>query len=186
MKCDKCDGEMTQLLTSFFCPKCEENTPSNPADNAAMNKLTNKKCGCAWEDDCDCHTKGGCGDCGKSGGCSAYPKGHSLHSSVKETYVLYGPIKKVSYYPLGGSHEFKFEYHDTSPLTLMKFKNRIVNKIIHKDDLLGGTIGRLSALIPSFKEGFTLYYQMPTNKFCISGPGWSWNSTLNKWDFTPC
>lgn len=179
MKCNKCDGEMTQLLTSFFCPKCEGDTPSNPANNAAINKLTKKKCGCDWESDCDCHTRGGCGGChSKSGGASTI-QGPSLHSSAKEEYILYGPIKSISQYPPGGSHEFVFEYY------AVMVSRTLLKKIIHKDDLLSLSIGRINALInTSFDiSGYNLYYQVHTKKFCISGPGWSWNSKLGKWDY---
>lgn len=174
MKCNKCNGEMTQLLTSFFCPKCEGGDSQCKSGN---------KCGDGCKDSAisklDKDKKSDCDGCGGSCGGSAYPGGHSLHSLVKEDYILFGPITKISMYPPGGSHEFLFEYNDPDMVSGYNHMKRI----IHKDDLLGVSIPRINALINSSTDGYTLYYQVTTQKFCIAGPGWSWNSKLGKWDY---
>jgi len=165
MKCNKCNGEMTQLLTSFFCPKCEGGgdccSKGNCSKDAAINKLDKDK-----KDDCG-------GSCG--GSCGGYPGGHSLHS-VKEDYTCFGPISSVSIYH-SDSSRFIFKYFDPS----MRPPYDQMQRIIHKHTMTSGCLAMAYALENKFEHGYSLYYEHCADKFHIIAPKFYWDSDNKKW-----
>lgn len=162
MKCPKCDGEMKQLLTSFFCPSCE-------GDGGCCSKGKCKDSAISKLDDKD-NKKSGCGgSCG--GSCGGYPGGHSLHS-VKEDYVLYGPIKAVR--TTDNDDIYLFSYYDVS-------FGQPAELLINRHTMTSGCLALTYSFLCRLEKGYRLYRGLHNNKYHMVAPGFSWDDVNGKW-----